>query len=60
MGILVCVEHLVLDLVVTRSWCCWEPPSFVEFAPTLCEGIAASTGLDSGEVKTPLWGFHEE
>jgi hypothetical protein len=32
----------------------------VELAPTLCEGIAASTGLDSGEVETPLGGFHEE
>jgi hypothetical protein len=32
----------------------------VELAPTLCEGTAASPGLDSGEVKTRLWGFHEE
>ena len=32
----------------------------MELAPTLCEGIAASTGHDSGEVKNPLWGFHEE
>jgi hypothetical protein len=32
----------------------------VELAPTLWEGIAASTGLDSGEVETPLGGFHEE
>ena len=32
----------------------------MELAPTLCEEIAASTGLDSGEVKTPLWGFREE
>jgi hypothetical protein len=32
----------------------------VEFASTLCEGSAASTGLDSGEVNTPLWCVHEE
>ena len=32
----------------------------MELASTLCEGIAASIGLDSGEVDTPLWGIHEE
>jgi hypothetical protein len=32
----------------------------VELAPLSCEGTAGSTSLDSGEVKTPLWGIHEE
>jgi hypothetical protein len=32
----------------------------VVLAPTLCEGIAASTGFISGEKGTTLWGFLEE
>jgi hypothetical protein len=39
---------------------CCGASDIVELATTLCEGIAASTGLISEEVETHLWGFHEE